>query len=1059
MNISAFFIRNPIPGILLFILLSFAGIFGFSQTTVKLFPDIDIPIIVVTVPMPGGSPQQLENEVARKIEDKLASLEGLKHITTTLVDNAATIIAEFVIEKPVQEAQDDVRSAVNEVRGDFPAAAESPIVTQLSINEQPLFIYSISSTALDAVDLSWYVENDLTKALLGIKGVGSVTRIGGVVREVHVELDPNALQAYQTTATEVSNQLRLMQQNFSGGEAELSGLKQPIRTIAAVQDIADLNDLRIPLSNGQIVKLDDIAVISDTFKAQTSKALLNGKEGVAFIIQRSKGYGDIDVGNAVRQQLDDIRAKHPHLTITEVFETMSMVEQDFNGAMTMLAEGAALAVFVVLLFLGGARPTIFFALALGVAYYVFHSIKADWVIYAVIGIILLPVVVFFNRFRATLVAAMALPLSILPAFAGMYFMDLSINMMVTLALSLVVGILVDDAIVEVENIDRHMHMGRTPLQAAISATDEIGVAVIAITTTLIAVFLPTAFMPGIPGKFFYQFGVTASLAIFSSLLVARIITPILAAYMMRPFKENLHEPFWMKPYLWCAKQAIKWRWLTLLSALGFFFASMTTLQQLAGDFIPPNDASFTMINIELPPGDQLHKTESVAEQVRHAIDDIPHIKKIFSYIGGRDIRKATLYLTFAKRGDRPLKRTIENDIRQRLEQVPGARFSVSSGGNGERYEMILSSSNADDLDQAANAIIEDLRTVKGLGSITNTAGLSRQELIVSPDYTQAAERGVSSAAIAEAIRIATVGDFEGLLPKFNAEQRQIPIIVKLAAQYKADLNILSDLLVMGNKGAVRIGDVATLDIGTGPLEIGRYDRERYIKLDIEIVDGELGEIQKIINELPAVKHLPPSVQQVVSGDAEIMQELGTSFIIAMLIAILCIYFVLILLFGQLSQPLTILMALPLSIGGAVGGLMLVDAGMSLAAMIGFLMLMGIAVKNSILLVEYTIDFRKKNPEISRLKALLNACHKRARPIIMTTIAMGAGMLPLVLGLGEADPSFRRPMAAAVLGGLITSTILSLIVIPAFYTIVEDATHGLRWLLRLLMLNRRAKQPN
>lgn len=1039
MNISAFFIRNPIPGILLFILLSIAGIFGFSNMTVKLFPDIDVPIIVVTVPVPGGAPEQLENDVARKVEDKLASLTGLKHLFTTLVDNAVTTIVEFRIEKPVQEAVDEVRSAVNEVRGDLPASAESPIVTKMNINEQPLFIFSITSSQLDATDLSWYVDSVLTKRLLGIQGVGHIKRIGGVEREIQILVDPTALLNHQTTVVDISQQIRLMQQDFSGGEARLGGLTQPIRTQAAVKDINDLKGLSLTSPTGALIKLSDIASVKDTFKKQTSKALLNGQEGVAFIVQRSKNYGDLDVGKAVKAALATLRQANPHLTITEVFETMSMVQEDYQGAMTMLAEGAALAVFVVLLFLGGAKPTLFFALALGIAYYLINRFDTNWAFYLASSLVILPVIVFFDRFRTTLVAATALPLSILPAFAGMYFLGLSINLMVTLALSLVVGILVDDAIVEVENIDRHMNQGKPPFNAALDATNEIGIAVIAITTTLIAVFLPTAFMPGIPGKFFYQFGLAASLAIFSSLLVARIITPIMAAYFMKPFKASHQEPFWMATYLWLASWAIKLRWLTLLLASGFFITSLAVLKDLPSDFIPPSDGSFTLVNIELPPNATLEQTQAIAETARQKIKTIPSIAKVFTYIGGREVRKATLYLTFTPRQTRPLKRTIENQVRSQLQQVAGARFSVMSGANGEKYEMILSGSNPAELSTTTQNIIKELQTIDGLGNLSNSSGLRRQELRISPDYTKSAERGVSSAAIAQAIRIATVGDFEGQLAKFNSDQRQIPIVVKLTDTAKSDIDTLKNLLVIGKKGPVRLGDVAEIALDSGPLEIKRYDRERYVKLEIEIIKGELGSIQDKINQLPTIKNLPASVKQVTTGDAEIMKELGISFAIAMLVAILCIYFVLILLFGQITQPITILVALPLSIGGAVGGLILVKAGMSLPAMIGFLMLMGIAVKNSILLVEYVISNRKRQASLTRLEALLDACHKRARPIIMTTIAMGAGMLPLIVGLGDIDYSFRRPMAAAVLGGLITSTVLSLIVIPAFYTIVEDTS--------------------
>ncbi|PID65421.1 MAG: RND transporter [Gammaproteobacteria bacterium] len=1047
MNISAYFIRHPLPGILLFILLSLAGWHGFQQMKIKLFPDIDLPIIVVTVAMPGGAPEQMENEIAKKIEDKLASLNKIKHIYSTLVDSSVKVTAEFALEKELQEALDDVRSAVNEVRGEFPGAAEAPVFTKMTINKQPLAIYSIASDNLDDVDLSWLVDNRLSKELLGISGVAAITRIGGVEREVQVLLRPEQMRHYQITVADISQQLSAMQKNFSGGEARLGGLKQPIRTIAAVNRLDDLQKFRLVLPGGGLLQLSDIADIRDAFKEQRSKALLDGKEGVAFVIHRNKGFGDLEIGRQVNKALAAFGRKHPHLHITEVFETISMVKQDYDGAMTMLAEGAALAVFIVLLFLGGVRPTLFFALALGAAYFIVTTITAKWAVYLAAAVVILPVIAFFRHFRATIVTAIALPLSVLPAFAGMYFLDISINLMVTLALSLVVGILVDDAIVEVENIDRHIGMGKSVYQAAIDAAAEIGTAVIAITTTLIAVFLPTAFMPGVPGKFFYQFGVAASLSIFSSLMVARIITPMLCAYFLVPHQRRFSDPLWMRAYLWFARWALRLRWLTMIVALGFFLLSIKVMSTLPKDFIPASDASYTQVKIALPPGGGLEKTEAVAENARKAIADIAHIDKIFSYIGKDEVRKATLYITFTERGTRPLKGEIENAIRRRLAAVSGAQLAVMSGGNSGKYEMILSGDNPKELVEATAAVINDLRSVKGLGNIANSAGLLRQELVIYPDYLKAAERGVSSAAIAQAIRIATVGDYDKQLAKFHTNQRQIPIVVRLPDTAKADINVLKNLYVTGTKGPVRIGDVARLDINSGLLEINRYDRKRFARLNIEIQSGQLGEVKQAINALPAVQSLPPSVKQVAVGDVEAMEELQESFAMAMGVAILCIYFVLILLFGQLLQPITILAALPLSIGGAVAGLLMVDAGMSLPAMIGLLMLMGIAVKNSILLVEYIIDIRNKHPDSNRLETIMDACHKRARPIIMTTTAMGAGMLPLILALGEADFSFRRPMAAAVFGGLITSTLLSLIVIPAFYTIVDDISKILTRRLR------------
>lgn len=1039
MNISAFFIRNPIPAVLLFIMLSIAGVLSFSRMSIKLFPDIDLPAVVITIPVPGATPEQLENEVTQKLENRLASINGLKHIHSTLVDNAATLITVFNLEKKLQEAVEDVSTAVDEVRDSFPSTAKEPIITKLQVNKQPLLAYTISSSQHDNVDLSWFVENDLTKELMAIQGVAAVTRIGGVEREIQVLLNPTAINSHNITASNVNQQINLMQHNFSGGVAHIGGQRQPIRTIAQINNLQELKNLKISTPTGATVSLGDIATIQDSFAEQQTKALLNGKESVAFMIQRSKGFGDIEVGEKVRAKISDIKAQNPSFEITEVFEIISLVEDDYRGAMTMLAEGALLAIFVVLLFLGGLRPTLFFAVTASIAYTIITTTNSQWLIYLAIAIGLSPIFLLFNQFRTTIVAAIALPLSILPAFWGMHLLGISMNMMVTIALTLVVGILVDDAIVEIENIDRHIGMGKLPYNASIDAADEIGMAVIAITTTLIAVFLPTAFMPGIPGKFFYQFGMTASLAIFSSLLVARIITPMICAYFLKPHKHEQKEIFWMKPYLKIANLALQWRWITLVLTIVFFISSLFIMKELPKGFMPVSNASFTQVKIELAPGGTLQQTEEIAEKARKAISDIPHIEKIFSDIGGREARKATLFITFTPRSQRPDKQTLSNQIRERLKGIAGANFSVTSGGNGERYEMILSGDNEKELAQVSKQVMKELHSIHELGSISNSGGIDRQELIICPDYLKTAERGVSSAAIAQAIRIATIGDFDSNIPKFNTDERQVPIIVRLPNSAKSDINTLSDLIVMGSKGPVRIGDVATLSIGTGPLEINRYDRKRFVKLTAEIYYGDVGEIQQKINQLPSIKNLPLGITRDATGDAEVMQELSASFATAMGLAVLCIYFVLVLLFGKLSQPITILIALPLSIGGAVAGLLMINAGMSLPAMIGFLMLMGIAVKNSILLVEYIIDTRKKNPNIQRLEAVLDACHKRARPIIMTTIAMGAGMLPLVLALGDSDYSMRRPMAATVFGGLITSTFLSLIVIPAFYTLIDDAS--------------------
>jgi multidrug efflux pump subunit AcrB len=630
-----------------------------------------------------------------------------------------------------------------------------------------------------------------------------------------------------------------------------------------------------------------------------------------------------------------------------------------------------------------------------------------------------------------------------------------------LALSLVVGILVDDAIVEVENIVRHLRMGKSPYQAAMEAADEIGLAVIATTFTLIAVFLPTAFMSGIAGKFFKQFGWTAALAVFASLVVARLLTPMMAAYILKPIVGEHKDPRWMGVYLRWASWCVRHRWLTYGATLAFFVGSLALIPLLPKGFIPPDDNSQTQVYLELPPGATLAQTRAVSEDARQRLMQVAHVKSIYTTIGGgsaggdpfapsgsAETRKATLTIQLAERGNRPRKQGIEQNIRAALESLPGVRYKVGLGGSGEKYILVLTGDDPQTLTSAALAVEKDLRTIPGLGSISSTASLVRSEIAVRPDFARAADLGVTSSAIAETLRIATVGDYDVALSKLNLASRQIPIVVKLQDGARQDLALLERLAVPGSKGPVMLGQVAQLSFSGGPAVVDRYDRARNVNFEIELSGQPLGDVTQAVEALPSLRKLPAGVRQATVGDAEVMGELFASFGLAMLTGVLCIYIVLVLLFKDFLHPVTILAALPLSLGGALVGLLIAQKSFSMPSLIGLIMLMGIATKNSILLVEYAILARREHG-MTRFEALMDACHKRARPIIMTTLAMGAGMLPIAIGIGTADPSFRSPMAVAVIGGLITSTFLSLLVIPAVFTGVDDLEQKFRRIGRRL----------
>ena len=1021
-NVSSWSIRNPLAAVMLFVMMTFAGIVAFLGMKVQNYPDIGLPTVILSTSLPGASPTALETDVARKIENSIASLQGLRHITTKIQDGAVTMTVEFRLEKPVQEAIDDVRSAVQSVRAELPADLRDPVIQKLDLASQPILAFTVSSTRLDSEALSWFIDYEISRTLLAVKGVGSVNRVGGVNREIRVSLDPLKLKALGLTAAEISEQLRIIQTESSGGRASIGGLEQSVRTLGKANNAAELaaTELSVSRASGDLVqriRLDQVSTVKDMVGEARSAALLDGRPVVGFEVARSRGESEIVVGNAVRLALNELKQRHEHIVLTEAFDFVTPVQEEYRNSLKLLYEGALLAVIVV------------------------------WI--------------FLREWRATLISAVALPLSVIPAFAGMVWLGFSLNIVTLLALSLVIGVLVDDAIVEVENIVRHLQMGKTPYQAAMDAADEIGLAVIATTFTLIAVFLPTAFMSGIAGKFFKQFGWTAALAVFASLVVARVLTPMMAAYLLRPSTTNTHirEPRWMKVYLRMVQWSLRHRLVTLLLSGGFFVGSLALIPLLPQGFLPADDNSQTQVMLELQPGSALVETMAAAEQARAVIMRMPEVRSVYTTIGAgnvgsdpfsatdvAEVRRATLTIQLVGRGEREKKQTIENRMRNELEVIPAVRTKVGLGSSGEKYVLVLTGDDPQTLQLAARSVERDLRTISGLGNVSSTASLVRPEIVARLDNARATDLGVTSASVGETLRIATLGDYDAALPKLSLEQRQIPIVVRLDDTARRDLSVIERLNVPGARSPVMLAQVATLELAGGPAVIDRYDRARNISFEIELADLPLGKVTEAVHALPSVRDLPRGVRIIEVGDAEIMEELFASFGLAMLTGVLCIFIVLVLLFKDLLHPLTILVALPLSLGGAFVALLAANQSFSMPSLIGLVMLMGIATKNSILLVEYAI-VAQRDQGLGRLDALIGACHKRVRPIVMTSIAMGAGMLPIAASWGAADPSFRSPMAISVIGGLITSTLLSLLVIPVVYDLLEDVRLNLaRWWL-------------
>jgi multidrug efflux pump subunit AcrB len=1013
-NFSAWSIHNPVPAILLFVLLTIGGLLAFERLAVQNFPDMDLPTIKVSASLEGAAPTQLETEVARKIEDELASLSLLDHITTTITDGSVSISVSFELEKDSEEALNEVRNAVDSISGDLPSEMESPSVTKVTVQSSPLLTYALRSTRLNETELSWFVDNDMTKALLSVSGVGEVSRLGGIDREVHVDLNPRLMASLGITAASVSSTLDSVESDTSGGRAEIGGGRQTIRILGAVSSLEELKAIAIPLSNGTKVRLDEIGEVTDSFSERSSLAYLDGQPVIGVQVKRSNGFSDTGVAADIEAAVKEFAAANPDVEFTEAYSTVGPIIDNYDGSMHMLYEGAILAIFVVWLFL------------------------RDW--------------------RATFLAAVALPLSVIPTFLAMYLADFSLNMITLLALSLVVGILVDDAIVEIENISRHLQMAKSPLDAALEAADEIGLAVIATTFTLVAVFLPTAFMSGIPGLIFRQFGVTASVAVLASLLVARLLTPMMAAYTMKAHPVEEKDGRIMKAYMAVVKAALRHRNLTIVGVCVFLALSLSTIPLLKSGFFPASDDSQTKVTLTLQPGSTLQQTDASTVQALEILAKVPDVTRVFAAVGTAstgggvdssttsDPTTAEIVVDLTNISDRDRKQSqIENDIRQALSVLPGIRVEVGTGGNGTTLEITLASDDSDALDRAGATLEEQLRTLQGIGAVTSSASLQAPEVQIVPDFTRAAALGVTSDSIAEAVRVATYGDYSSSMAKLNLPQRQISIRVRFDPQNRTTLDDIANLRVAGTNGSVDLGSIADIRFGGSPSEIDRIDRSRNITLSVELNGRILNDVYGEAKALPALQNLPDGVRLVEQGELQRSSELFQSFGIAMAIGVFCIYAVLVLLFHDFLQPVTILMALPLALGGALLPLIVSGTSFSMPAVIGLLMLMGVVTKNSILLVEYAIVARRGG--LSRFDALVDACHKRARPIIMTTIAMGGGMLPVALSLTGGDSSFRQPMAIVVIGGLLTSTFLSLLVIPVIFTFIDDFLNLLKRLLR------------
>jgi len=1002
LNISAWSIRNPLPSIVFSIILLVLGWVSFTKLAVTRLPSADIPVISVAVAQFGAAPAELESQVTKTIEDGVSGVEGVRHISSSITDGLSVTTIQFALETNTDRALNDVKDAVTRVRSNLPQNVNEPLIQRVDVIGLPIVTYAAISPGKTPEQLSYFVDDVVKRALQGVRGVAQVERIGGVEREILVSLDPDRLQAAGLTAVNVSQILRGTNVDVAGGRAQIGKNDQAIRTLAGAKTLNELAGTMIPLFGGGEMRLDDLGTVTDTIADRSTFARFNGEPVVALGIKRSKGASDVKVAAAVQTRIDALKVAYPDVDLKLIDTSVNFTNGNYDAAISTLFEGAILAVIVVLLFL--------------------------------------------RDIRATIIAAISLPLSIFPAFWAMDLLGFSLNLVSFLAITLSTGILVDDAIVEIENIVRHMRMGKSPYRAALEAADEIGLAVIAISLTIIAIFAPASFMSGIAGQFFKQFGITVSVQVFFSLLAARFVTPVLAAYFL---KDHPHEDpppgRILQGYTRLVTWSVKHYFITVLIGFGVFAASIWSITLLPQGFLPAQDTARSLLAMELPPGSQLAYTEKVTEEIVARLRKRPEVKSIF-VDGGRvppgtqEVRRAALIINYTPKGDRKItQRQLELEIGQELENVPDIRFWFLDENGLRAISLVVTGVDSNIVNNVASELATQMKRIPIVANVISETSLDRPELRIRPRAELAARLGVSTESLSQTIRVATIGDVGPALAKFDAGDRQVPIRVQLEDSARSDLQMLQQLRVplgqRGERGGVPLSVVADIQLDQGPTSINRYDRERQATVAADLVGAAaLGDATKMIEDLPVMKSLPNGVRVNKSGDAESLAELSDGFATAITAGLMMVYAVLVLLFGTFLQPITILFSLPLSIGGAIVALLLTGKQLTTPVWIGILMLMGIVTKNAIMLVEFAVEAIREGKK--RDEAIIDAGMKRARPIVMTTIAMAAGMMPSALAFG-AGGEFRSPMALAVIGGLIFSTILSLVFVPAMFMVMDD----------------------
>ncbi|WP_295494741.1 efflux RND transporter permease subunit [Sphingorhabdus sp. EL138] len=994
-NISAWSIRNPVVPIVLFVALTIAGIVSFMNMDVQNDPDIEFPVVVVSISQPGAAPTEITTQITQKVESAIRSVQGVRNINATSSEGNTTVSAEFEIGDDINAAVSEVKNAVDQIRSDLPDGILEPQIFKVATSSDPIAYFAVEASDMTLEQLSWFVDDSVARRLLAVEGMASVSRNGGVNREIRVVLDPAKMQSLGVSASQINSVLRQQNVNASGGQSQIAGSRQSVRVLGNATDAFALSQTQISLGGGRSIKLADVAEVTDGFSEQKAMAFAGGKQVVTFGMSRAKGASDVTVFDDAMVKIGEIEKENPGVKFTTLFNSVDYTKAQYKSSMAAMIEGALLAIVVVFLFL------------------------RDW--------------------RATIISAIAIPLSAIPTFWFLDLMGFTLNTMSLLALGLVAGVLVDDAIVEIENIVRHMRMGKSAYQASIDAADEIGLAVVATTFSIVAVFLPVGLMPGVAGQYFQNFGLTVVASVLMSLAVARMITPMIAAYFLKADGMAEHgEASWIKRYM----KILRWslghrRWMMGIGALALA-ATVALLVVLPKQFFPDGNTDFSRIRIEMVPGTTLERTREITSEAAAIVEQQPEVKTALQSVreGG-----ANIFITLHEDRARTSQK-FEEDLTPLLTKIADARvtFQVNGpggdgGGSGRDVSVMLSGSDPEMLDRTAATLVEQMKTLPELRAPRISADLQRPELIIKPRNDLASQLGVSTVALSQTIRVATLGDIDQNSAKFSLSDRQIPIRVMLAKESRQDLDVIRNLPVpLASGGSVPLSRVADISFGAGPTSIQRRNQNFRIFIGADFAPGIVSsEADKKINKLPIMENLPTGVSRAPFGSQEWEAEMQKDFRVALISGTLLVFAVLVLLYHRFMSPLVNMGSLLLAPLGGLMALALVGQPISMPVLIGILMLFGIVAKNSILLIDFAIEEMARG--VPKFQAIMEAGHKRAQPIVMTTVAMTAGMVPTALSLG-GDGQWRSPMGTVVIGGLIVSTLLTLLIVPAGFSLAD-----------------------